>query len=101
MPEAGATVWVLYEEAGAYSSYFMGILGVFSDPEKAKLYVEEWCEQAALRHPSNYVLTNRSPWEQNEDGEWESHIRDVGWDDEHSWSIEPYEINSPASKEDG
>ncbi|MFQ5874349.1 MAG: hypothetical protein ACE5JL_11185 [Dehalococcoidia bacterium] len=63
------TVYVLYEESGEYSDYSMGILGVFTNVDRAKQAHEAFWEKAAQRHPSN-----RFEWR-----EWEYDAKTEAW----------------------
>lgn len=87
-------VWVLYEESGEYSDYGMGILGVFSGPAPAKDYVAAHCVAKLADIPDSTHLVNRTPWEQDESGEWHCETQGSIWN-RLSWTIAPYAVDAP------
>lgn len=92
-------VWVLYEEFGEYSSYSKGILGVFSDAELAKQWLEHDCKKIVANHPSNSSYGDRTDWELSED-DWHCHTRDERYG-RNEWTIAHYMVDPLVNRMDG
>ena len=92
--------WILLEESGEYSDYRMGILGVFSDPDRAKQKLTEWRERQVQQLPQPRPDRYREPcelslseWEQHDDM-WKSQTVGGKFSFEHmDFTIAPYDID--------